>query len=101
METKLPPLLAAVTDIPAIEISALRAKSRSWMSLAKVLPTIPEMDLLKIIILEMQHERRPIIITRCLTRFNTVRMERERKELFECAADVAKKILKERKRANA
>ncbi len=101
MAEKIPPLLQAVTDIPDIERARLRAHARSWMSLNKVIKKLPEMDLLKIIVLELQGERRPIIIARCLSRYRTARENRENQELFDCAADVAAKMAKERERSRA
>jgi hypothetical protein len=102
MAIKLPPLLlGVVNNITDLERSRLKAISRSWMTLSRSLHTMGEADLLKVLVLELQDQRRPIIVARCLSRFRTVRERRENQELFDCADDVATKMMKERRRVHS
>ncbi len=85
MEIKLPPMLAQVTEFPPKEREELKRKSRNWMTLYKFLKELTELQLLKILILELEGPRRPVVLTRCISRYRSLRMDRENRELFQCA----------------
>lgn len=55
---------------------------RSWTSLQPKLGAMSEVDLVKIILLERSDQNRPVIITRCLSRFRTKRTIREDGEVY-------------------
>lgn len=70
---------APVTAEDKLRLDPLR---RSWASLSSKLAGLSEADLLKIILLERSDQNRPVIITRCLSRFRTKRTVREDGEVF-------------------
>ncbi len=61
------------------------ANVTSWTPLHRMLPRLTERQLLVVVLLEIEGNKRPEIIGRSLRRFNRVRMARELKELWTVA----------------
>lgn len=60
---------------------ALMAKN--WSTLYLHLPSLSEEELAKMVHWELQNKRRTHILTRSIARFNSLRVTRERQEIFD------------------
>jgi hypothetical protein len=88
MALKLPPWLGSVLPMSEVQRNHLTSIGRSWMTLSRAISDLTEWELLRILVIEIEGKRRPIIIARTLSRFRSLREIRENQELFECAADL-------------
>lgn len=84
-----------VTDADRHRLDPIR---RSWLSLSPKLPTMTEIDLIKVILLECSDQKRPVIISRCVSRFRSKRITREDRELFNVDAPLLSLVISARAR---
>lgn len=82
----LPRWLAPV-DKPTTPRATLVAAIVSWARYSQAYRTMREGDLLTVLRLELRGKRRPIIISRTLSRWRKLRDRRENADLFRLAKD--------------
>ncbi len=80
-EANAPAFMRPAFPITEADKARLAPCMKSWMSMAHTLKTASELDILKMLVLELNGRRKPIIIGRCLGRFRTKRAQREDGEL--------------------
>ncbi len=79
--TPCPSWLRSALPISKADEARLAPLLRSWVFLNANFHRFTELDLLKAALIEARTKKRHLIIHRCITRFRTMRNERENKEL--------------------
>lgn len=79
---KLPSFFSLCHPITTADRKWYDGHCTGWTRLHSQLPNLTERQLLVVVVLELEGDKRPEIIGRCLRRFNRVRMARELRELW-------------------
>lgn len=80
---KVPDWLKPGSTATATQLERLKEVSGNWLIVNRNKAQLTEIDILRILCIEIAGHKRPTIINRLRNYYNTIRKERELKELWE------------------